>query len=68
MRSHMEPMMKEMDTHRAMLKDAIRALETDVRADPLDAMKVSADCEVVLDHLDGMSKMHDDKGPMKRRM
>jgi hypothetical protein len=61
MRSHMAAMMKDMDMHRSMLKDAVSALEKDVRADQPDAKQVSADSAIVLKHLDEMSKMHDDK-------
>lgn len=65
MRSHMEMMMKDMDTHRAMIKDAVGALDKDVHADQIDAIKVAADCSVVIEHLDAMSKMHGEKKPMK---
>ena len=65
MRSHMEMMMKDMDTHRAMIKDAVGALDRDVQSDHIDAKKVAADCAVVLEHLDAMSKVHGDKKPMK---
>lgn len=61
MRSDMAAMMKDMDTHHAMLKDAVAALEKDVRADPLDAKQVAGDSGNVLKHLDEMSKMHDAK-------
>ena len=65
MRSHMEVMMKDMDTHRAMIKAAVDALDKDVHADQIDAKKVAADCSVVIEHLDAMSKMHGEKKPMK---
>lgn len=58
MRSRMAEMMKEMETHRSMLNDAILALEKDVRADQLDARQVARDSESVLKHLDAMAKMH----------
>jgi len=61
MRSHMAAMMKDMEMHRSMLKDAISALEKDVRADQPDSKQVAADSANVLKHLDEMSKMHDDK-------
>ena len=64
MRSHMEMMMKDMDTHRAMIKDAVGALDKDVHVDQIDAKKVAADCGIVIEHLDAMSKMHRDKKPM----
>jgi alpha-L-fucosidase len=66
MRSHMGAMMKEMEMHRSMLKDAVSALEKDVRADQPDSKQVAADSAKVLKHLDEMSKMHDDK--MKKKM
>ena len=59
MRSDMAAMMKDMDMHRSMLKDAVLALEKDVRADQLDAKQVAGDSGNVLKHLDEMSKMHD---------
>lgn len=65
MRTHMEAMMKEMGMHRAMLKDSVGALDRDVQSDHIDAKKVAADCAVILEHLDAMSKMHADKKPMK---
>ena len=61
MRSHMAAMMKDMDKHRSMLKDAISALEKDVKADQPDSKQVAADSANVLKHLDEMSKMHDEK-------
>lgn len=57
----MSAMMKKMDTHRAMLSDAVGALEKDVRADQLDSGKVAADCANVLRYLDEMSMVHPDK-------
>ena len=57
----MSAMMKKMDTHRAMLKDAVSALENDVRADHLDSGKVAADCANLLRYLDEMSMVHPDK-------
>jgi hypothetical protein len=37
MRLHMAAMMKDLEMHRSMLKDAVSALETDVRADQPDS-------------------------------
>ena len=68
MRSHMASMMKDMDMHHSMLKDAVSALEKDVRADHPDSKQVAADSATVLKHLDEMSKMHDDKKGMKMKM
>jgi polyhydroxyalkanoate synthesis regulator phasin len=57
MRSHMAAMMKDMEMHRSMLKDAVSALEKDVRADHPDSKQITADSDNVLKHLDEMSKM-----------
>ena len=62
MRSHMASMMKEMDMHHSMVKDAVSALEKDVRPDQPDSKQVATDSALLLKHLDEMSKMHDDKG------
>ncbi len=67
MRSHMAAMMKDMEMHRSMLKDAVSALEKDVRADQPDSKHVAADSANVLKHLDEMSKMHDDKKEKKMK-
>ena len=40
MRSHMAAMMKNMEMHRSMLKDAVSALEKDVRAGATIASRV----------------------------
>lgn len=61
MRSHMATMMKDMDMHRTMLKDAVSALEKDVRADHPDSKQIAADSDKILKHLDEMSKMQNDK-------
>ena len=56
----MSAMMKKMDTHRAMVRDAVNALEKDVRADQLDSGKVAADSANLLRYLDEMSMVHPD--------
>jgi cytochrome c556 len=61
MRSHMATMMKDMDMHRTMLKDAVSALEKDVRTDHPDSKQIAADSDKILKHLDEMSKMQNDK-------
>ena len=61
MRSHMATMMKDMDMHRTMLKDAVSALEKDVRADHPDSKQIAADSDKILKHLDEMSKMQNEK-------
>ena len=58
MRSNMAAMMKDMEMNRSMLKDAISALEKDVRADQPDSRQVATDSAHVLMHLDEISKMH----------
>ena len=68
MRSHMAAMMKDMEMPRSMLKDAVSALEKDVRADQPDSKQVAADSANVLKHLDKMSKMHDDEKGKKMKM
>jgi len=68
MRSHMAPMMKDMEMYRSMLKDAVSALEKDVKADQPDSKQVAADSATLIKHLDEMSKMHDDKKAMKMKM
>jgi len=60
MRSHMATMMKDMEMHRTMLKDAVSALEKDVRADRPDSKQIAADSDEILKHLDEMSKMQND--------
>ena len=62
MRARMAAKMKDMDSHRAMLRDAVVALENDVRATQPDARQVAADSANLLKHLDAMSKMHEAKG------
>lgn len=61
MRSKMSAMMTEVDKHRAALRDAVTALEKDVKADSLDAKRVAADSSDILKHIDEMSKMHEGK-------
>ena len=59
MRSHMATMMKDMEMHRSRLKDAVSALEKDVRSDHPDSKQIAADSDNILKHCDEMSKMHD---------
>lgn len=68
MHSHMAAMMKDMEMHRSVLKDAVSALEKDVRADQLNSKQVAADSANILKNLDEMSKMHDDKKGKKMKM
>ena len=57
MHSHMAVMMKDMEMNRSMLKEAVSALEKDVRADQPASKEVAAASANVLKHLDEMSKM-----------
>lgn len=68
MRSKMAAMMKNMEMHRSMLKDAVSALEKDVQPDQPDSKQVAADSANVIKHIDEMSKMHDEKKEMKMKM
>jgi polyhydroxyalkanoate synthesis regulator phasin len=68
MRMKMAPMMKDMEMHHAMLRDAVSALEKDVAADQPDAKQVAADSASILKHIDEMSKMHDDSKRTKMKM
>ena len=61
MRARMAARMKDVDSHHSMLKDAVVALETDVRAAQPDAKQVATDSANLLKHLDAMSKMHEAK-------
>ena len=47
-----------MDKDRAMLKDQVSALETDVQGDTPDSKQVAAGTNALLKHLGMMSKMH----------
>ena len=61
MRARMATQMKDMDAHRVMLRDAVVALENDVRVAQPDAKQVALDSANLRKHLDEMSKMHDAK-------
>jgi hypothetical protein len=58
MKSNLQMMMEKMDKDRAMLKDQVSALETDVQADTPDSKQVAAHTNALLKHLGMMSKMH----------
>ena len=71
MPSKMKAMMEKMDRDRAMLKDQVTALETDVSADKPDAKQVAAHADALLKHLHMMSSMGSKpakKTPMKMKM
>ncbi|HEU4995575.1 MAG TPA: hypothetical protein VFT29_12185 [Gemmatimonadaceae bacterium] len=61
MRSRMAAMMKEMETHQAMVREAVVALENDVRTDQLDAKQITRDSGNLLQHLAQMSAMHHER-------
>ena len=58
MQSQMKMMMEKMDKNRAMLKDQVNVLETDVQADKPDAAQVRLHANALLKHLGMMSMMH----------
>jgi outer membrane murein-binding lipoprotein Lpp len=58
MRSKLAAKMKEMDTHRSKLNDAVNALGKDVQNYTLDAKQIAADSAAILEHLDELSKIH----------
>jgi len=58
MQSKMQMMMQKMDKDRAMLKDQVSALETDVQADKPDAATIRTHANALIKHLEMMSNMH----------
>ena len=68
MQSKMQMMMEKMDKDRAMLKDQVSALETDVQADKPDAAQVTAHANALLKHLGMMTKMHGGSKAGKKKM
>jgi polyhydroxyalkanoate synthesis regulator phasin len=58
MKSKMQTMMDKMDKDRAMVKDQVSELETDVQADKPDSKQVAAHSNALLKHFAMMSKMH----------
>ncbi len=58
MKSKMQMMMEKMGKERAMVKDQVSALETDVLADTPDSKQVAAHTNALLKHFGMMSKMH----------
>lgn len=61
MHTRMAARIKDMETHLSILKDAVSALDNDVRVDQPDSQKVTEGSVTVLKHLDEMLKMHDVK-------
>jgi polyhydroxyalkanoate synthesis regulator phasin len=58
MRTKMPAMIKEMDTRRSRLGNAVDALEKDVRDYTLNSKHIAADSDVVIKQLDEMTRMH----------
>ena len=58
MKSKMQMMMEKMGKERAMVKDQVSALETDVLADTPDSKQVAVHTNALLKHFGMMSKMH----------
>jgi hypothetical protein len=56
-RAKLVSMTKIMDSQRSSLNDAVNALGKDVQNYTLDSKQISADCTVILKHLDELSKM-----------
>lgn len=73
MKSKMQTMMDKMDKDRAMVKDQVSALESDVQADKPDSKQVAAHSDALIKHFAMMSKMHSGskagkKMAMKKKM
>ena len=66
--SKMQMMMEKMDKDRAMLKDQVSALETDVQTDKPDSAQVTAHANALLKHLGMMSKMGGGSKAGKKKM
>jgi hypothetical protein len=58
MESKMQTMMKNMDQHRAMVKDQVSALENDVKADKPNITELRNHATALVKHLQMMSNMH----------
>ena len=68
MKSKMQMMMEKMGKERAMVKDQVIALETDVHADTPDSKQVAAHANALLKHFGMMSKMHGGNKAGKKKM
>jgi len=58
MQSQMQTMMQKMDKDRAMLKDQVSALETDVQDEKPDSAQIRTHANALIRHLGMMSNMH----------
>lgn len=67
MQSKMQMMMEKMDKDRAMLKDQVSALETDVQSDKPDASKLGSHANALVNHLTMMMNMHGKKALTKKK-
>jgi hypothetical protein len=66
MKSRMQMMMEKMGKERAMVKDQVIALETDVQSNTPDSKQVAAHTNALLKHFGMMSKMHSGKSGKKK--
>ena len=64
----MQMMMEKMDKDRAMLKDQVSAIETDVQADKPDSEQVTAHTNALLKQLGMMLKMDGGSKAGKKKM
>ena len=62
MKSKMQMMMEKMGKGRAMVKDQVIALETDMQSNTPDSKQVAAHTNALLKHFGMMSKMHGKAG------
>jgi ATP-dependent protease HslVU (ClpYQ) ATPase subunit len=67
MNSKMQMMMEKMDKDRAMVKDQVSALETDVQAQRPDSRQVAAHANALLKHFGMMSQMHGGSKASKKK-
>ena len=66
MKSKMQMMMEKMGKERAMVKDQVIALETDVQSNTPDSKQVAAHTNALLKHFAMMSRMHGGKAGKKK--
>ena len=66
MKSKMQMMMEKMDKQRAMIKDQVIALETEVQSNAPDPKQVAAHTNALLKHFGMMSRKHGRKAGKKK--
>ncbi len=66
MKAKMQMMMEKTGKERAMVKDQVTALETDVQSNTPDSKQVAAHTNALLKHFGMMSKMHSGKSGKKK--